>query len=168
MKKKNNKGFSLIELIIAIAILVILTGLLAPQFMRYMEKSREAKDMQALDTVYGAVQVALADEAAYKDVQTKMVKGGTLEPLNTSGMTLTALIAEKGTFAQEVVSTIGGENLKWSSKAVTKAGGNSATYILIDKDLKVTVWIGVTADATKPLSPTTDPATAGTTFYISK
>ena len=30
-KKKNNKGFSLIELIIAIAILIILTGLLAPK-----------------------------------------------------------------------------------------------------------------------------------------
>lgn len=44
-KKKNNKGFSLIELIIAIAILIILTGLLAPQFMKYIEKSREAKDI---------------------------------------------------------------------------------------------------------------------------
>lgn len=51
-KKKNNKGFSLIELIIAIAILIILTGLLAPQFMKYIEKSREAKDVQAMDTVY--------------------------------------------------------------------------------------------------------------------
>ena len=54
-KKKNNKGFSLIELIIAIAILIILTGLLAPQFMKYIEKSREAKDMQTLDSVYTAV-----------------------------------------------------------------------------------------------------------------
>ena len=60
-KKKNNKGFSLIELIIAIAILIILTGLLAPQFMKYIEKSREAKDMQTLDTVYSAVQGAIAD-----------------------------------------------------------------------------------------------------------
>ena len=39
-KKKNNKGFSLIELIIAIAILIILTGLLAPQFMKYIESDR--------------------------------------------------------------------------------------------------------------------------------
>ena len=64
-KKKNNKGFSLIELIIAIAILIILTGLLAPQFMKYIEKSREAKDMQTLDTVYSSVQAALANEGAY-------------------------------------------------------------------------------------------------------
>lgn len=66
-KKKNNKGFSLIELIIAIAILIILTGLLAPQFMKYIEKSREAKDMQAMDTVYSSVQGALSDESAYNE-----------------------------------------------------------------------------------------------------
>ena len=40
-KKKNNKGFSLIELIIAIAILIILTGLLAPQFMKYQKGRAE-------------------------------------------------------------------------------------------------------------------------------
>lgn len=43
--KDNKKGFTLIELIIAIAILVILTGLLAPQFMKYIEKSRRAAMM---------------------------------------------------------------------------------------------------------------------------
>lgn len=67
-KKNKNKGFSLIELIIAIAILVILTGLLAPQFMKYIEKSREAKDMQTLDTVYSSVQAALGNEGAYDKI----------------------------------------------------------------------------------------------------
>ena len=74
-KKKNNKGFSLIELIIAIAILIILTGLLAPQFMKYIEKSREAKDVQAMDTVYSSVQAALANEAAY-DAMVELTKSG--------------------------------------------------------------------------------------------
>ena len=36
-KKKNNKGFTLVELVIAIAILAILVGLLAPQ-LRNQEK----------------------------------------------------------------------------------------------------------------------------------
>jgi len=37
MKKRNNKGFSLIELVIVITIMVILTALLAPQLLRYVE-----------------------------------------------------------------------------------------------------------------------------------
>ena len=35
-KKINNKGFSLVELIIVIAIMAVLVGVLAPQFMKYV------------------------------------------------------------------------------------------------------------------------------------
>lgn len=49
--RKKDRGFSLIELIIAIAILIILTGLLAPQFMKYIEKSRKAACLHAMNTI---------------------------------------------------------------------------------------------------------------------
>ena len=39
MKKTNNKGFSLVELIIVVAIMAILIGVLAPQYIKYVEKS---------------------------------------------------------------------------------------------------------------------------------
>lgn len=79
MEKNDNRGFSLIELIVAIAILVILTGLLAPQFIRYVEKSREARDRNTLDAVYVAVQAALADETVYDSVAKSGGYHGTLE-----------------------------------------------------------------------------------------
>jgi prepilin-type N-terminal cleavage/methylation domain-containing protein len=39
---KNNKGFSLVELIIVMAILVALVAVLAPAYLRYVERSRDA------------------------------------------------------------------------------------------------------------------------------
>ena len=44
MKKLNNQGFSLVELIIVIAILAVLMGILAPQLVKYVEQSRRQKD----------------------------------------------------------------------------------------------------------------------------
>ncbi len=61
MTKTNNKGFSLVELIIVIAIMAVLVGILAPQFIRYVERSRESTDIQNLESVKSAVEAALAD-----------------------------------------------------------------------------------------------------------
>ena len=44
--KRNNKGFSLVELIIVIAIMAILAGVLAPQFVKYIGRSRISTDIQ--------------------------------------------------------------------------------------------------------------------------
>lgn len=68
--KKNNKGFSLVELIVVIAIMAVLVGVLAPTLIGNIEKSRESKDLQNLDSIRQAVVTALANEAAYNEVVT--------------------------------------------------------------------------------------------------
>ncbi|MEG1992546.1 MAG: prepilin-type N-terminal cleavage/methylation domain-containing protein [Acetivibrio sp.] len=64
MKKQRNmgnKGFSLVELIIVIAIMAILVGVIGSQAIPYLEKSRAAKDLQTLDTMYTAFQSAIIE-----------------------------------------------------------------------------------------------------------
>lgn len=69
MKKMNNKGFSLVELIIVIAIMAVLVGVLAPQFIKYVESSRVATDESAAAEVLNATKIALAVEDVYNECQ---------------------------------------------------------------------------------------------------
>lgn len=68
MKKMNNKGFSLVELIIVIAIMAVLMGVLAPQLLKYVEDSRVQSDESACGEVENAVKIALAVEDVYNAV----------------------------------------------------------------------------------------------------
>ncbi|MBD5494727.1 MAG: prepilin-type N-terminal cleavage/methylation domain-containing protein [Lachnospiraceae bacterium] len=60
-KEMNNKGFSLVELIIVIAIMVILIAVLAPQYLRYVEKARVSSDQNTIVEYINAMQTVAAD-----------------------------------------------------------------------------------------------------------
>ena len=59
--KKNNNGFSLVELIIVIAIMAVLVGVLAPQFIKYVEQSRRSRDISTAQEIREAVLADIAD-----------------------------------------------------------------------------------------------------------
>ena len=58
---KNNKGFSLVELIIVIAIMAILVGVMAPQLIKYIEKTNVSSDAQVCDSIRSAITTAMLD-----------------------------------------------------------------------------------------------------------
>lgn len=54
-QKRNNKGFSLVELIVVIAIMIVLVAVLAPVFTKYVEQSRRATDVQNANSIAEAI-----------------------------------------------------------------------------------------------------------------
>lgn len=62
-KKADNKGFSLVELIIVIAIMAILVGIVGTQVVPYINRSREAKDLQLLNSYSTAAVTAYSANA---------------------------------------------------------------------------------------------------------
>ena len=128
-KKKNNKGFTLVELVIAVAILAILVGLLAPQYTKYVEKSRKAADADNLEEMVKAVQVYEAD-----------TDNDTLKPSETV-YTITMTTTET-TVSDELKKAVEEYVPDYASKKLkSKKWGDAGIEadILVGKDGKLTV-----------------------------
>lgn len=66
-EQKDNRGFSLVELIIVIAIMAILVGIVGTQVIPYIDKSRNAKDIQKLSGLCTDAMTAYSSNAANID-----------------------------------------------------------------------------------------------------
>lgn len=115
-KQKNNKGFSLVELIVVIAIMAVLVGVLAPQLIKYVEKSREATDIQNCDSIATALKTYYSDkedvtgtvEVTVTKSSTTMKIGGTADTtmaaLDNAGLKETKLKGSKWSPAGIVIT----------------------------------------------------------------
>jgi type IV pilus assembly protein PilA len=115
-KKRNlldKKGFSLVELIIVIAIMAVLVAILVPQYLKYVDKSKQSADDTTVDAVLKASQVALTDEAIAAAVGALSTDPTIV--INTTNTTIT-----DGTtgslITAELTSTLG---TGWQTKKIT-------------------------------------------------
>ena len=89
--KKNNKGFTLVELIIVIAIIAILVAVLAPNYVKYVDRSRWSSDRNDCETLLSQVKTAAID---VQNDGHDVIKTGTSAAtiiVNSSGTTATDL-----------------------------------------------------------------------------
>ena len=127
--KKNNKGFSLVELIVVVLIMGIIAVALAPQVMKWVDKSREAKETTNMTNVEASIETAYAEyQADYGKVQV----ASAIE-LKSASWVASKLPSTASPLAGLIDEVIGGE---WD-----KAHANDGTpfKFTIDSKGKVTV-----------------------------
>ncbi|MBO5486069.1 MAG: prepilin-type N-terminal cleavage/methylation domain-containing protein [Eubacterium sp.] len=147
MKKRIQKylsgereGFSLVELIIVIAIMAILIGIVALAVIPYLEKSRVGKDQQTVDTVYSAFQSCVADQKITKDLTVSIPSSGTATATVGTGETATADTVLK--FMADALNATGAADLYKSTSgklesSSAKGSGITCTYTASTKEIKV-------------------------------
>ena len=76
--KKNNKGFTLVELIVVIAILGVLMAVLVPQYIQYVEKSKEGTDKAVMGEILHAanVEAAMGERTADETITIAVASDG--------------------------------------------------------------------------------------------
>lgn len=108
--RKNDKGFSLVELIVVVLIIAIIAVALAPQVVKYVKTARDNVELNNEATIKSAVQAAVAEYegqigvddlkacAFYVDSDKSKIKSMTARvntaPLSKDAKTLEALIQE--------------------------------------------------------------------------
>jgi len=66
---KDNRGFSLVELIVVVLIMAIVAVALAPQVVKWVENSRISSDLETRTDIEKACQFAVTDEEIFKEVK---------------------------------------------------------------------------------------------------
>lgn len=113
-KKKDNKGFTLVELVIVVAILAILVGILAPQYTKYVEKSRKAADANNLEEIVKQLQVVSSDPQYMVPAGRYVIKitdtdAGTTIVYSAGTTTNAATTSTKADWRDGMISTLEGD-----------------------------------------------------------
>jgi len=134
---KSKKGFSLVELLIVIAIMAVLVGVLAPQYIRYVERSRMSADVQTVNTIASTIRMTTLDPM-FDDIlptgdDAAIIATWATNTTTTGTLTITfdgTIDAADGTtLSNEILAQIGG------SPIAARSNGAQAADVVITYSL---------------------------------
>jgi len=109
-KRKNQKGFTLIELMIVIAIIGILAAIAIPQFSAYRQRSYNSAAQSDLKNATTAQEAYFVDEQTYASAIGSLI-GTTFGLYTSQNVTVTVVAADTDSYTMEAFHASG--NKTW-------------------------------------------------------
>jgi len=129
-KKRNQKGFTLVELLIVIAIIGILAAIAIPQFSTYRAKAFIAVTKSDAKNAYTALQAYISENPAATPPSVNATGPATLgTPYNASRVTKDVTIAIAGTAAG--MATVTGSHPPLTGSYIFNADGSTTDTLVI-------------------------------------
>ena len=133
---RKNKGFSLVELIIVIAIMAILVGVMAPQLIKYIEKTNVSSDTQLCDSVRTALTTACMDPDVVKAGDSLSdTTGQVINSTNVTGSVKTTAEEILGVSLDNLGSQLKSKNAKNNTLTYVKSGNQIKVYCTGDASI---------------------------------
>lgn len=133
---KNNKGFTLVEIIVVLVILAILAAIAVPAVLGYVDESKKTRYIEEAHSIYTVIQT---EEARYKALGNELnddtYKNTEYKRINRNNNKKTAI--QKVTFG--TCSHIGKDNAEYYVNFTSDDGKNVYSVIKRNKDITVSV-----------------------------
>lgn len=128
MSQKNNKGFSLVELIVVVAIMAVLMGILVPTLVKNVEKSKKQKDASAIEEIRSTMVTTLADPT-YSDIEATIVYDGTTIDVDTP-KTITAVEPITDVEVKTFLTAVSADVKDWKFTSKAYKADDQVTFVI--------------------------------------
>lgn len=128
MSQKNNKGFSLVELIVVVAIMAVLMGILVPTLVKNVEKSKKQKDASAIEEIRSTMVTTLADPT-YSDIEATIVYDGTTIDVDTP-KSISAVKPITDTEVKTFLTAVSADVKDWKFTSKAYKADDEVTFVI--------------------------------------
>lgn len=124
MKKNNNKGFTLMEMLIVVAIIAVLVAIAIPVFTNQLEKAREATDAANIRSAYAEVMACALTDSSVAECKKNDV---------------TKTEADGANMYQKYVAAVQTQK-NWQNTSIEKIAGQDITQLTATKNGDPSGW----------------------------
>ncbi len=128
--KKNNKGFTLAELLIVVAIIAVLVAIAIPVFTAQLEKSRDMTSLANIRSAYAEAQASYLSEVKSDSNVTITTTNGKINNIAVANVKFAGVQSGWSLADGQTPADVLPNGVAWDTALTAAVGGDAGNYTL--------------------------------------